>query len=143
MFYRKLIFLSHRTQCNSSSFWKIMTQTFWCSLELIRDFLLPGPVDKPYWSLVWLYRLGFSREIEPLGYLLTLYVFIYFKGLAYIIVGVFKSKICRADGQAVNSLARAHALILRQNSFFLRETPVWLLRLVTDYTEPTHPDDQA
>lgn len=54
---------------------------------------------------------------------------IHFKELAYTIIGVGKSEICRrTDQHAGNSLAGSDAAVLRQNFFFLRETLVLLTR---------------
>lgn len=59
-----------------------------------------------------------------------IYMHIYiisFKELAYTIMGVDKSEICRVGQQAGDSWAGSHAAVLRQNSF-LRETSVLLVR---------------
>lgn len=55
---------------------------------------------------------------------------IYFKELAYASVGASKSEIYSTGQQVVMSQAKAEAdaAVLRQNVFFLMETPVLLLR---------------
>lgn len=50
-----------------------------------------------------LYRSGFSRETEPIGYKYSTDRDLYFKQLAPLIIGVDKSEICKACWHGGNS----------------------------------------
>ena len=54
-----------------------------------------------------MYYSGFFREIEPIGYMCVhVYLFIYYKELAYTIIEAGKAKICRM-GQQVEDMIQS------------------------------------